>query len=90
MRNRAKVLDVRIDVLEARDMAVDQAALRHIGELMRQHFDRIASEALPLRLHELVERLKVADETTKSRAENQEDQPQDSFVPVPCSRAAPA
>jgi len=71
-------------------MPVDQAQLRHIGELMRQHFDEIASEPLPLRLHELVERLKVEDEATNSQVENQEDRPQDSFVPIPCSRATPA
>ena len=57
---------------------------------MRLHFDEIASEPLPLRLHELVERLKVEDEATNSQVENQEDRPQDSFVPIPCSRATPA
>jgi hypothetical protein len=81
-------------------MAVDQTALRHIGKLMHQHFDAIVSEPLPPRLHELVERLKVAPEAAKpqntkpqnTKPQNTErpDRSPEALIRLPSLRTAPA
>lgn len=71
-------------------MAVDQTALRHIGKLMHQHFDAIVSEPLPPRLHELVERLKVAPEAAKSENADGPDRSPEALIRLPSLRTAPA
>jgi hypothetical protein len=72
-------------------MSVDQAALRHIGKLMRRHYDEIASAPLPLHLRELVEHLKIQAEAAKSQSiEKPEEPPQDQLIGLPAYRPAPA
>jgi len=71
-------------------MAVDQTALRHIGKLMHQHFDAIVGEPLPPRLHELVERLKVAPETAKLQSADGSNRLAEAPIHLPSFRTAPA
>jgi hypothetical protein len=78
-------------VLEALDMSVDQAALRHIGKLMRRHYDDVASAPLPPQLRELIERLEIQAEAAKSQSiEELEEAPQDQTIGLPAYRTAPA
>jgi hypothetical protein len=78
-------------VLEALDMSVDQAALRHIGKLMRRHYEEIASAPLPPQLCELIEHLKIQAEVAKSQSiEELEEAPQDQIIGLPACRTAPA
>jgi hypothetical protein len=69
-------------------MAVDQAALQHIGKLMHRYFDVIVSEPLTPRLHELGERLKVQAQAAKFQNNKRpEDAP---TIGLPSTRAEPA
>jgi len=72
-------------------MSVDQAALRHIGKLMRRHYDEIARAPLPPHLRELVEHLKIQPEAQTSQSvEKLEQAPQDQLIGVPAYRTASA
>ena len=72
-------------------MSVDQAALRHIGKLMRRHYDEIASAPLPPNLRELIEHLKIQPEAQKSQSiEKLEQEPQDQLIGLPAYRTASA